>query len=130
MNIRNNQLLIRLSDKELLQIKNNALACERSVSAYVRESALNMCILNVDDSCVTNHINEISASRNAINQLVFTIKSTGNYTPVDLEYILEKINEILKSEKIFLNKYDKAVESNKKLISRNVRNIVNKRLKK
>lgn len=127
---RDSQIKLMVNEKELQQIKNNALACGKSTSAYIREIALNMCILNIDDSCVTNHTNEISANRNAINQLVFTIKSTGNYTPVDLEYILEKINEMLKSEKIFLNNYDKAIESNKKLISRTVRNIVKKHLKK
>lgn len=126
---RTTQIKLLVNENELQQIKNNALACGKSVSAYIRETALNMCVLNIDDSCVTAHTNEISAYRNAVNQLVFTIKKTGNYTPVDLEYILEKTTEILKSEKIFLNNYSKAIESNKKLISRNVRGIVNKKLK-
>ena len=99
------QLLIRLSEHELLQIQKNASACGKTVSAYIRELALNMCLLELDTSCVTKHTSEISSYRNAITQLIFTIKKTGNYTPADLEYIVNNTNEILKSEKEFLNIY-------------------------
>ena len=130
MENRNTQTLIRLSEKELLQIQNNAKACGLTVSAYIRETALNMCILPYDTNSITDHTNEISAYRNAINQLVFTIKKTGNYTPVDLEYILDKTSELLKSEKEFLNIYKNSIESEKKLIARTVRNTVKNHLKK
>lgn len=118
------QIKLLVDEKEHQQINENAKACGKTTSAYVRESALNMCIVNIDNSCITEHTTEISALRNAINQLVFTIKRTGNYTPVDLEYILEKTNEMLNSEKEFLETYRTSVESEKKLIARTVRNIV------
>lgn len=127
MNNKNCQLLIRLSEKELEQIQKNAAACDKTVSAYIRDIAVNMCILTPDNTCVTNHTDEISAYRNAINQLVFTIKKTGNYSSIDLEYILDKTNQILKSEREFLNSYRNSIESEKKLIARTVRNIVKKR---
>lgn len=127
-NKKDSRLEIRLPEKELMQIQDNAKACGKTVSAYVRESALNMYTFTCDNSCIVNHTNEISAYRNAINQLIFTIKKTGNYTPVDLEYILEKTNEMLKSEKDFLNIYKKSIESEKKLIARTVRNTIKKRL--
>lgn len=127
---RDTQLLIRLTETELDQIRYNAQACGKSVSAYVREIAVNMCVLNIDNVCITQHTGEISSLRNAINQLIFTIKKTGNYTPVDLEYILDKTNEMMKSEKEFLNNHSNFIESTKKLISRTVRNIVNKRITK
>lgn len=130
VNNRDNQLLIRLSEEELTQIKNNALACGKSVSAYIRETAINMSVLNIDNECITKHTNEITAYRNAINHLVFTIKKTGNYTPVDLEYILDKTNDLLKSEKSFLDNHSKSIESIKKMITRTVRNIVKTHLKK
>lgn len=118
------QLLIRISEDELEQIKVNAEACGKTVSAYVREAAINMCVLSIDNAPVTKHTNEISSYRNAVNQLVFTIKKTGNYTPADLEYILEKTNEIVRSEKEFLNIYNLFIESTKKMIARSVRRIV------
>jgi len=123
------QLLIRLSEDELLQIQNNARACGKTVSAYIRELALNMCLIEHDTSCVTEHTSEISSYRNAINQLIFTIKKTGNYTPADLEYIVTKTTEMLKSEKEFLNIYKNSVKSEKKLIARTIRQIVKENLK-
>ena len=128
MDDKSSQLLIRLPEKELQQIKKNAAVSNKTVSAYIRETALNMCVINIDNTCITEHTNEISSYRNAINQLIFTIKKTGNYTPVDLEYILEKTNDMLKSEKELLNVYKNSVESEKKLISRTVRNIVKKHI--
>ena len=124
------QLLIRLSEDELEQIRKNAEACGKSVSAYVRETAVNMCILNIDNKCITEHTDEISSFRNAINQLIFTIKKTGNYTPLDLEYILEKTKEMMKSEKEFLNNHSSFITSTKNLIARTVRGIVNKKITK
>lgn len=124
------QLLIRLPEDELEQIRINAKVCDKTVSAYIRELALNMCLIENDYSCIERHTAQISAYRNAINQLIFTIKKTGNYTPVDLEYILNKTNEILKSENKFLDMYEKLVESEKKLIARTVRQIVRENIKK
>lgn len=129
-NKKNTQLLIRLPEDELEQIRNNANACGRTVSAYIREMALNMCIFDPDDSCIEKHTTELSAHRNAVVQLIFTIKKTGNYTPADLEYILDKTNEMLKSEKELLNIYINSVESEKKLIARTIRQIAKNNIQK
>lgn len=127
---KDSRLDIRLPEEELEQIRKNAEACNKTVSGYIREVALNMCVLSSDNENVIKHTNEISAYRNSVNQLIFTIKKTGNYTPVDLEYILDKTIEILKSEKEFLRTFNKFVESEKKIISRNVKNIVKEQLAK
>lgn len=122
------QIKLLVNEEELQQIKNNAKISGKTVSAYIRETAINMCVINLDNTCITEHTNEISAYRNAINQLIFTIKKTGNYTPVDLEYILEKTNAMLKSEKEFINTYRKSIESEKKLVARTVRKTVKKHI--
>lgn len=124
------QIKLVVSKKEQEQIQNNANACGKTVSAYIRDTALNMSILNIDTSCITQHTTEISSYRNAINQLIFTIKKTGNYTPADLEYIVNNTNEMLKSEKEFLNIYKNSVESIKKSIARIIRQIVKENIKK
>lgn len=124
------QIKLVVNKNEHEQIKRNAKSCGKTVSAYIRELALNMLILETDTSCITNHTSEISSYRNAINQLIFTIKRTGNYTPADLEYIVGNTNEILKSEKEFLNTYKNSVESEKKLIARTIRQIVKKNTQK
>lgn len=120
------QLLIRLKQDELEQIQMNARACEKTTSAYIREIATNICILNLDYSYIMEHTRAISSFRNAINQLIFTIIKTGDYTPVDLEYILDKTQAILKSEKEFLEKYDSFANSCHNLIRRRVRQMVKK----
>ena len=128
MNERKVQVNFVVTESELKQIKKNASACDKTLSAYVREVALNMQTIPFDHSIVTLHSNEISAYRNAINTLVYTIKRTGTYTPADLEYILTKTKEILKSEKTFLQNYISFIEETKKLIVKTVRNIVQNHL--
>lgn len=127
---KNIQIKLVVNKKEHEQIQNNARASGKTVSAYIRELALNMCLIELDTSHITKHTTEISSYRNAINQLIFTIKKTGNYTPADLEYIVDTTNEILKSEKEFLNIYKNSIESEKKLIARNIRQIVKENIKK
>lgn len=121
---RNIQIKLRVNEKEFEQIQNNALATGKSVSAYIRETALNLCVFNSDTICITEHTREISAYRYAINQLVYTIRKTEKYSPKDLEYILDKTNEVLKSEKEFLELYRKSIESEKKLIARTIRKVI------
>ena len=124
------RLEIRLPEKELEQIRKNAEACDKTVSAYVRETALNMCVITPPAEEITKHTNEISAYRNTINQLIFTIKQTGYYNPLDIEYILDKINLLLESEKELLNTYSKSNESFRKQIARIVRYNISKNINK
>ena len=118
------QLLLRISEEELEQIQENARYCGKTVSAYIRETALNMAIINIDNEMVEAHTNEIVAYKNAINQLVFTIKKTGGYDPVDLEYILEKTRGLLSSEKKFLIDFNKFSTNIKEIVKATVQNIV------
>lgn len=126
---KNQQLYIRLSEEELEQIQTNAKAAGKTVSAYIRESAIGFCILNCDYKQITDHTHEITSLRNAVNQLVYTIKKTGDYVPADLEYILDKMNEISKSENKFINLMLDEKEKKTKAITREVRKIVREKLK-
>lgn len=57
---------------------------------------------------IDDHIKEISALRNAINGLIYTIERTGDYFPAELEAIHELMVKVMDSEKKFLqmmNKY-------------------------
>ncbi len=128
--MKNIQLKIRISEDELEQIQNNARACDKTVSAYIRETALNMCVLRPDYKVITDHTAQISAYRNAINQMIYTIKKTEDYVPVDIEYILEKTNLMFKSENEFLNLISESINNNRKTIPKEVRKIVNKKITK
>ena len=128
MTKKNTQLLIRLSEDELNKIQDNAKAMDKTVSAYVRYIAKDFCILNCNYESIVEHTHEITALRNAINQLVYTIKKTGEYVPADLEYILERMKEISKSENEFLNLMINDRDTKTKVIARETRKIVRRKL--
>lgn len=96
------QLNIRLTESQMEIIRCNARACDMTVSAFVMEVAQNFIVLNCDYDQISDHSKEISSLRNVINRLVYTVVKTGEYVPADLEYILNKMNEIAKSEGKFI----------------------------
>lgn len=121
-------LHIRLSEGEWEQIEKNARACDKTVSAYVREVARNMCVLDIDHTYLIEHTLKITSLRNAIFDLIFYIRKSGNYTPPDLEYILKKMDEIATLEGDFLDKYSSIYSKMRKMIARTVRQTVNEYL--
>ena len=122
------QLKLRVSEKELDQIQSNAQAMDKTVSAYIREVSTNFCVLQCDYQQIIDHKNEITALRNAINQLIYTIIKTGDSVPADLEFILKQMNEITKSENSFVNLMLDEQEKKTKAISKEVKKIVRQKL--
>lgn len=117
-------LHIRLSEDDWDAIEKNAKVCGKTMSAYVRNVALEMCLLHIEHEYITEHTHEISSYKNAVSVLVYTIMKTQNYVPKDLEYILEKTDMILKLEKQFFAKHIAFGEGNRKLIRRTVKQVV------
>lgn len=126
--IKDAQLLIRLSKKDLAQIKKNAAACNQTVSSYVRDSALNMCVVPIDVGIIDSYKEEIQGYRNAITMLTYTIKRKGCYTPLDIEFILENSKSILKSHQNLLKAYLLHVENHVEKVEKTVQEIVAKRI--
>ena len=59
-----------------------------------------MCIIESGpDKIISDHIAEISALRNGIFQLVYTIQKTGDCFPADLDTVCELMQMISESEK-------------------------------
>ncbi len=114
-------LHIRLSDEEYQTIKENAKAAEKTVSAYVRYIACNMCILQHNYSLIEEHTNQLTAIKNAIVQLTYTIIKTRKYVPTDLEYIYNKFSEIVKTENEFLKTYSKSKIREEKILSKQLK---------
>lgn len=121
---------LRLTKQEKEQIKRNADLCGRSVSAYIRECALNMCVLDINHESIVEHTQIITTLCNAIIDLSYTIRETGQHTPPDLKYIYEKMQEIQKSEEKFLQEQLAFNCVCKKFISESVKKTVNKRISK
>lgn len=129
-NEKRKQIKIYVTEAELNQIKKNAKVCDQTVSAYVRESALNMCVVPIDLTIIREHTEQISAYQNVVNHLIYTIKRIGDYVPADLEFIFEKTSEILRIEKSLLEQYTRHVDTTEKTVSQTVRRAINERLKK
>jgi hypothetical protein len=124
------RLAIRLPEEEMEQIQLNARAMDKTVSAYVREISRNFCVFKYDYESILQHAHEITYLRNAINQLIYTIRKTGEYVPADLEFILYKMYQISKSEKEFVSFMLDDRDKKTKAISREVRKIVRGELSK
>lgn len=124
------QIKLIVSDEEQLQIKKNARAVGKTVSAYMRETSLNFFVFDCDNSDIINdHIHEISSLRNSINQLIYTIEKTGDYYPAELETIHELMVEIMSSEKSFLTMMEKDIAKRRKIVKTQVNAVVEERLK-
>lgn len=130
MSKRNIQLKILVSPEENEIIRKNAKACDLIPSAYVRGMALNMYILPCDYTIITEHSKEISGIRNAITQLVFTIRKRRDYVPMDLEYILERMKEIIKLQKQFLQDFRRFEDRFRDEMEQTVRTVVQEHLSK
>ena len=127
---KNTQLFLRLSERELEAIQDNAKACDKTVSAYAREVLVNMCSINISYENLREHKQRLNTTQQAIIQLIFTIRKTGNYAPKDIEYILEKLNEIFEIQSDISDKHNNYVYSAKREIRREARRIVREHLKK
>lgn len=128
--VRKNQLKFFVSDYELDQIRDNAKACDKTVSAYAREVLLNMTNIDIDYKAIVEHTEKLAAIHYAIIQLVFTIRKSGNYAPKDLEYIVAKMNTVLEMENELSQKHSEYVEISRREIRREARRIVRERLEK
>ena len=130
MSKRTVQIKLVVTPEENEQIRKNAKACDMTTSAYIREVAVNMCVFPLDITPLTEHTRGTTQLRKAINMLVFTIRKSGSYIPVDLEYILKKLNEILKMEGRFLDHCMEMRDMIEKSIANTVRTIVEQHLTK
>ena len=124
------QIKILVTAEERLQIQNNAKAAGRTVSAYIREMALNLCILQCDSgNAVIDHVHEISSLRNSINQLIYTIQKTGDYYPAELEAIHDLMEQVMVSENKLLKMTEKDIPRRKKEFQKTAKKVVEDRLK-
>ncbi len=98
------QIKCHVREREYVSIKNNAKACNKSMSVYIREMALNSKVINVDYPEIEAHTQEIKAKRENIDRMIYTILKTGEYAQANFEYILKQIKYIYYSEKRLVEK--------------------------
>lgn len=122
------QLSIKVSQEEYAQIKMNAQACGQSISAFLKQNALEMKIIKPDQSIISENTAQIHEHRMAVIQLIYTIIKTNSYVPADLEYILDKTKSILKLENNFLGRFKEHAKQDIKRMKKDAREITKRRI--
>ena len=97
--------------------------------AFTRMSATDMCIIVLNDAIITEHNNEITAYKNGIVDLFYTVIKISGYVPWDLNEIVKTSNDLIKCEKIFLKTFIKDFEANRKICLKVLREVASKNLK-
>lgn len=119
---------LRFRSDELEQVRKNARALGMTTSAFIRCTACDLLVYRYQHQVVSDHTHQLTALRNAINQLIYSICKTGEYVPSDLEYILDKMDEISVSEnKLRLHLMDKQDDYDR-AFKQEVRRIIRQRL--
>lgn len=127
---RDRQLKFVVSEAEYNQIQINAAVCGKTITAYARDSLLNMANINVDYSIIENHTDVLIAIQNAIYQLLFYIRKNNGYTPKDIEYMCERITTALEKEEELCGMYCEHIAADTKAVQKELRKIAKRRLAK
>lgn len=123
---RNRQLKCYSPEREFIRIKNNAKACGKTVSTYMRDMALDFNKIDVSYSEICEHTQELITKSEVIHRMIYTILKSGEYSPADLEYILERINDIYRSEKLLIQRIPMIKEEKVRQVAIEARRIVRK----
>lgn len=127
-NKRTKQILIRVSERELNNINRNARAARRKKSAYIREVAENLMVVNYTCDAIYDHKQTILSLNNAVQRMIYTILKTGEYVPPDLDYIADKMREILDAENQLLtiinDDREKTRKEFRRIVRRNIREVL------
>lgn len=112
------QINIKVSDEEYDLINANAALLDKTITAYVKELALNQNIINYDFETLQKHTEEISNIKQVLNQIVITMIQNGDIYSGDLNTILSVIQELTDSEKEIKSQLRKERESNRKYLKK------------
>ena len=127
-NKRTRQILLHVSEREWYNIERNARAARRTKSAYIREVAENLMVVNCSCDVVYDHKQTILALNNAVQKMIYTILKTGEYVPPDLDYIADKMRKILDAENQLLATIDEDCERTRqefrRVVRRNIRDVL------
>lgn len=112
------QINIKVSDEEYDLINANAALLDKTITAYVKELALNQNIINYDFETLQKHTEEISNIKQVLNQIVITMIQNGDIYSGDMNTILSVIQELTDSEKEIKSQLRKERESNRKYLKK------------
>lgn len=86
-----------LQEDESAQIRAKAKACGLTTSKFIREAALNSCVIKTDYSEILNNLKKVHELTNIVYKLGYTMSKTGEFIPVNFETMMKKMEEINKN---------------------------------
>lgn len=102
--LRNNQLIIRVSDTEREMIKRRMEMCkEINMTRYMRRMAIDRCIFVVDYSAIKEMTYELHKIGVNINQIAHKINSTGTIYEKEINDVKEMLDTIWQFQKMILS---------------------------
>ena len=119
---------LKIPVEDFETIKLNAAASDKTVTAYAKEVMVNRAVINIDYESIREHTKEISELKKDLNMVLHTIMKTEEVYNPDIQNILEILNDILKSERKFLDQMEKDREKKKREIKKELRKISEKQI--
>lgn len=126
LSVENEQIHLRIKKEEKECIQNIAKLCGMTVTAYMKNSALNTSPIIINRDVVLQHTDEISKLKQQINLFIETVVDSGQCASIDIENVILLLEEIVKLENTFLSEIRREEER----IKRYVKKIINENIKK
>lgn len=95
----NRAVPVHFDNEEYTLLKNKAEELGLSLNSYCRRMILNGRIVQTDFGVIGKYLEEFTSSKTLIKQIGYSIFSTGNYFPADLENIQNFIDQLTELEK-------------------------------
>lgn len=92
---RHHQIIFWVNDEELEQIRRKmAQLGTENMSAYLRKIAIDGYIVKLDLPELREMVSLLRRSSNNLNQIARRVNETGRFYPTDMEYILQKQEQL------------------------------------
>ena len=92
---RRHQIIFWVNDDELEQIRRKmAQLGTENMSAYLRKIAIDGYIVKLDLPELREMVSLLRRSSNNLNQIARRVNETGRFYPADMEYILQKQEQL------------------------------------
>ena len=117
-------------DYERERMEMNARRHKKILSAYIRESTSNFCVMDYNYDLLSDHNDMIAYLSNSLNNIFLFMRRRRDYTSVGLQLASNTRKEIFELEKEFINIMSDDMEKKRKVVSKETKKIVVRYLEK
>lgn len=96
------QVNFRVTPDEYTLIKANAESLKRTLTAYLREVAINKMVIDYNYRALLKHAETINRIRSDLNYLIHMLNRTGKIYPADINRLIDLLEELTDTERKLL----------------------------